>query len=105
MRCQKAPSPPLPWRVMVKRAIDEPGSGSSPETESAGTLVLDFPAPQNCDKYISIYKATYLLYFGYSGLGKPRQGPCPRVLVLLSGAILLGWNSRSCSAKPPPTVS
>ena len=45
-RSQKAPSPLLPPEYIQKAAIPEPGSGFSPDMESADTLILDFQAPE-----------------------------------------------------------
>lgn len=45
-------------------AIYEPGLKPSPTTESACTLILDFSAPQNCEKSIYVvYKPPSLWYF------------------------------------------
>ena len=35
--------------------IYEPGSGLSPDTKSAGALILDFQASKNCEKQIFYY--------------------------------------------------
>jgi len=46
---QRAPLPLHYVRMRVKRAVYKPGSGSSPEAESASTLILNFP-----EKYIFV---------------------------------------------------
>ena len=42
--------------------VYEPGSGSSTDTESAGTLTLDFPAPELLEINSVVYKPPSLLY-------------------------------------------
>ena len=41
-------TPPARWGHSQKTAIHEPGGGSSPDTESASALILDFQ-PADCE--------------------------------------------------------
>lgn len=46
------------------KAANEPGSGSSPDSQSVGTLILDFPSLHNCQIEISVaYKLPGLWSF------------------------------------------
>lgn len=56
-------SPSVMWEHREKMATCEPGrGGSSPDTKSAGALVLDFPAPRTMGK-------KYLLFIRHPDYG------------------------------------
>lgn len=75
-RPQRDPWPLLPCGVKSKkRAVYETGSRPSPDTEPAGTLMLNFPGSRT-EKYIFVVYKPPSLWFGlffYSGLNGLRQ--------------------------------
>lgn len=47
---ERSPALSTMWEVSKKTAISEPGSGLSPDTESASALIIGFPSLQNFEK-------------------------------------------------------
>ena len=69
---RELPVPSIMWGHSKGMAIYEPGHGFSSDTESAGTLILDFPTSRTVNNKLMLLKPPTLLDFCYSNQTKTR---------------------------------
>ena len=69
---RELPVPSIMWGHSKGMAIYEPGHGLSSDTESAGTLILDFPTSRTVNNKLMLLKPPTLLDFCYSNQTKTR---------------------------------
>ena len=69
---RELPVPSIMWGHSKGMAIYEAGHGFSPDTESAGTLILEFPTSRTVKNKLMLLKLPTLLDFCYSNQTKTR---------------------------------